>query len=184
MCLIGSTPVHARETQAEVDKSRQLLREQMEIQLREQELAVGEADTEDLAEQIPVRRKPKAWTWTLMSDIGEIWSSNIFLDQHHHQSGFALTHNDAAIFSWKPADDLLFNGAYRYSIYRYHRLIAQNFDAYNATANLTYSLPYDISVYSGVGWTTVYSRPIDDSVYEEGYWNIVANKVIPLNFAS
>ncbi len=188
MSYVLSSPfLFAQEVQSETDKSRQLLPEQMELKLQEQVTIMGENE-EDLGEPILIRRKPKAWSITLNSDIGEFWSSNILLieddPQHHAQSGFALTQNDSLTVTYKITDELTFTGGYRFSMFKYHRLIAENFDAHSASGNLSYTLPYDITVWTGVQWTTVYSRPIGDSVYEEADGNIGISKVIPLNFAS
>jgi hypothetical protein len=183
LALLGGS-VFGQETQSDVDKSRQLLRNQMELKLKDLELQAGDSDDENLGAQILVQRKPKPWTITLATDIGEIWSSNVFLVENDPVSDFALTHTDALTGNYKLTDELSFTGAYRFSLYRYNRLIIQNFDAHNATGSLNYSLPYDISVYTGVGWTMVYSKPIDDSVYEEADWNIGVSKVVPLEFFS
>ncbi len=182
--LIGCTifRVEAQEAQSEAVKSRILMREQMEIQLQQMETSIGDSDG-DLGEQILVRRKPKPWTITLSSDVGEIFSSNVTLVNEDHISDFALTHNDAFNGTYKFTDELSLSAWYRYSIYRYNRLILQNFDAHNAGGSLSYALPENFSLNTGVQWTTIYSSPVGDSVYEEADWSIGASKVVPLNFA-
>ena len=187
-CGIFVAPVvmHAQEAQSRAtdDKSsRDLLRRQMELKLRELEAASGSPEDEtDLGAQILLKRKPKPWALTLSSDVGEVWSNNVFLSEGFKQGDLALTQNDSAFFSYKLTDELTASLSYRFSMYRYHRLQIQNFDSHNAGFGLNYTLPLDISLYAGTQWTTIYSRPIGDSVYEEGDIYLGASKVFPINF--
>jgi hypothetical protein len=152
----------------------------METKLQEFETALG--DEGDLGEQIIVKRKPKPWTLTLGSDAGGVWSSNVFLESSDPRNDFALTHNDSGNFNYKILDDLSISCFFRFSMYRYYRLISQNFDAYNAGASINYTLPWEIYLSTGVQWTTIYSKPINDSVYEEADANASLIKVVPLAF--
>lgn len=177
---------HAQESQSRTENAqtaRDLLRRQMELQLRELEApATAPSDEFDLGAQVLVRRKPKPWTLTLSSDIGEMWTSNVLLTEEGRQSDFALTHNDAAVASYQFTDEFSGSLSYRYTMYRYNRVIVQNFDAHNAGINFNYVLPLDINLYTGGQWTTIYSRPIGDSVYEEGDVYLGASRMFPLNF--
>lgn len=179
--LMGfSVSVWSQESQSEVDKTRNLLRQQMETKLRELEGVLG--DDGDLGEQIIVKRQPKPLTLSLSSDGGEIWSSNVFLEQSAPRTDFATTHNDAANLTLKFFDDLSVSSFFRYSIYRYHRLISQDFDAYNAGCSINYTLPWEIQFSTGLQWSTIYSLPVRDSVYEEVDASASLTKVYPLAF--
>ncbi len=185
LCFVPGA-LRAQEAQSRTQNAqsaRDLLRRQMEVQLRELEAPGQPSDETDLGAQILVQRKPKPWSLTLSSDIGEMWTSNVLLADRGKQSDFAITHNDAAVFSYQFTDKFTASLNYRYSVYRYNRVIVQNFDAHNAGISLNYNLPLDINLYSGGQWTSIYSRPIRDTVYEEGDMNIGASKVFPLNFA-
>lgn len=179
--LIASYAI-AQEAQSDADKSRELLRNQMELRLHEEEVALG-LDDDDLGEQILVKRKPKPWHVGLSSDLGETWSSNVLQADRERRTDFALTHNDVVTGTYKLTDELTFSGSYRFSLFRYNRLIFQNFDAHNASGSFNYVLPENFSLNTGLQWTTIYSTPVGDSVYEEADWSIGATKVIPLNFA-
>jgi hypothetical protein len=176
------------EEKVETDKSRLLLREQMENLLgeyeRQYQKLTGAAGTEDLGEQVLVKRKPKPWNLALYSDVGEMWSSNVLYVDTGTQADFALTHNDAATVTYRVTDKLTLSGNYRYSLYRYNRLISQNFDTHSAGGRLDYSLPWNLSAYSGLQWTTVYSSPVSDSVYEDADWSVGITRITPLNFAT
>jgi hypothetical protein len=175
--------LHAQEAQSEADRSRQLLRNQLEIKLKEYEAMMGGDADEDLGEQILVKRKPKPWNITLSSDLGSFYTSNALSSEANPQADFATTHNDVLTATYRLTDELTFTGTGRYSLFRYHRLGSQDFDAYNGGGNLSYSLPYEVTVSTGLQWTSIYSQPIDDAVYDEFDWSIGFVKVAPLTFA-
>jgi len=181
-CLFSFS--HGQESQSNAqskETSRDLLRQQMEVQLQEQEKLLG-MDDEDLGEQILVKRKPKAWNISFASDVGELWSSNVLQTETDTQADFAFTHNDSVTATYKLTEELSVSGSFRYSLFRYSRLIAQNFDAYNASGSFSYAMPYSFNFTGGLGWTTIYSMPIDDSVYEEVDFNGGISKIIPIEF--
>jgi hypothetical protein len=181
--LFQSRAQESQASQTETDRTRALLREQMELQLQEQEKLLGEDDSsDDLGEQILVRRKPKPWNITFSSDIGQTWSSNVTQTDRETVSDWATSHNDAVLLSYRLSDQVSLNGAYRFSIFRYHRLLNQNFNVHNATTTLNVTLPYGFNAYTGAGWTSLYSRPARDAVFEEFDLNMGFNKVFPLNF--
>jgi hypothetical protein len=176
-----SVTAWSQESQSEIDKTRSLLRQQMETKLREMEGTIG--DDGDLGEQIIVKRKPRPLTLSISSDTGEIWSSNVFLEQSAPRTDFATTHNDAAMLNLKFIDELSLSVFGRYSMYRYYRLDSQDFDAFNIGTSINYTLPWEIQLSTGLQWTTIYSLPVNDSVYEEVDANASITKVLPLAFA-
>jgi len=181
--LCFATVGHAQEAQSEIEHSRQLLRGQMELKLQEMEVITGGDVSEDLGEQILVRRKPQPWTLTLAADAGGLWTSNVFLVDGGPTSDFALAHNDSATFTYKFTDEFSFSSNYRFTRFRYKRLIIQDFDSHNVGGTFNYTLPYQINLYTGLQWTGIHSRPVNDFVYDEVDWTIGANKVFPLDFA-
>jgi hypothetical protein len=162
-----SANLFAQEAQSESDRSRQLLRNQMDLKLNELEAATGAQEDNDLGAQILVRRKPKPWSLTLSSDTTEIWSNNVFLESEFPKSDFATAQNSSMTVSYQLIENLTLIGSLRHSMFRYNRLIAQDFDAYNAGGSLNYKLPWDISLTTGLQWTMIYSIPAKDFVYEE-----------------